>query len=314
MKILEKIKKRKILVVGDIILDQFIYGDAKRISPEAPVPVVKMEKEVFSPGGAANVAANLTSIGSNAVLCGIVGRDFFGNFAVDEFEKKGILTTGIVKTNHTPTTVKTRIIARKQQLIRLDKEDSHVQETEKLLPRLKKVAKNCDAIIIADYGKGVISKELLDFLVPYAFNSRKIITVDPQTEHFLRYKKVTSLTPNHIETATALGMPCETDAETKKAGEKILKLLKAESVVITRGEKGMMVFKGKKTMKIATVAKDVFDVTGAGDTVIAVLTLALSCGLDIFESAKIANKAAGIVVGKFGTASLTKKEFEQCLR
>ncbi|MCD6413349.1 MAG: D-glycero-beta-D-manno-heptose-7-phosphate kinase [Elusimicrobia bacterium] len=309
----KEIRKKKILVVGDIILDRFIYGDASRISPEAPVPVVKMEKEFFSPGGAANVAVNLASVGANVVLCGTLGDDYYGNFAIEEFEKKRISAKGIIKSEKVPTTIKTRIIARKQQLVRLDREKINETNPERFIPFLKKEIKETNAVIIADYGKGMITKKLLEFLIPLASKNGKIITVDPQTEHFFRYKNVTTLTPNHFEVAKALGIKTETDEEVKRAGFKILGKLNAKSLVITRGEKGMAVFKGKKVLNIPTVAKDVFDVTGAGDTVIAILTLSLSCGLNIFESAKIANRAAGIVVGKFGTAALSKKELTKCL-
>lgn len=305
--------KKTILVVGDIILDRFTYGDVSRISPEAPVPVVKVEKEIFKAGGAANVAMNLISLKMKAVLCGIVGDDYYGNFSIELFKKSGIDTSAVMQLKSHMTTIKTRIIARKQQVVRIDREVKVKNNTRNLILSLVKNIKKVDAVIIADYGKGVITKELLDYLIPKANKLKKIITVDPQTEHFFRYKNVTTISPNHLEASFAAGMTAETDKEAERAGLSILKKLKLKSIVITRGEKGMTVLEKNKVMNIPTRAKDVFDVTGAGDTVIAVLTAALSVGLNIFESARLANAAAGIVVGKFGTASVSQKELRECM-
>ncbi|MFH1957896.1 MAG: D-glycero-beta-D-manno-heptose-7-phosphate kinase [bacterium] len=313
MDILKEFGRKTILVVGDIILDRFIYGDVSRISPEAPVPVVKVQHEEFKAGGAANVAANLISLKVKAVLCGGVGDDYYGNFAIERFRKSGMDTSAVVQIKSHTTTIKTRIIARKQQVVRIDRETKVKDNTGNLITVLVKNIKKADAVIIADYGKGVITKELLDYLIPAANKLKKIITVDPQTEHFFRYKNVTTITPNHLEASSAAGMPVETDAEAKRAGLCLLKKLNLKSIVITRGEKGMTVIEKGKILNIPTRAKDVFDVTGAGDTVIAVLTAALSAGCDIFESARIANAAAGIVVGKFGTASVSQKELRECM-
>jgi len=313
MDVLKDFGKKKILVVGDIILDRFTYGNVSRISPEAPVPVVKVEKEIFKAGGAANVAMNLRSMKVNAVLCGVVGNDYHGDFAIKLFGKSGIDTSAVVRVKSHPTTVKTRIIARNQQVARIDREAKVKDNTGNLITFLEKNIKKSDAVIIADYGKGVITKKLLDYLIPKANKLKKIITVDPQTERFFRYKNVTTITPNHLEVSAAAGMPAETDAETKRAGLSILRKLNLKSIVITRGEKGMTVIEKGKILNIPTRAKDVFDVTGAGDTVIAVLTAALSAGCNIFESARLANAAAGIVVGKFGTASVSQKELRKGL-
>jgi len=311
---MKEISKTKILIIGDVILDRFLFGDAKRISPEAPVPVVKVEGEEFKAGGGANVAMNLVSVGAKATLCGIVGDDYWGNFAIKNFSKNGIDTSAILKLKEIPTTIKTRIIARHQQVVRIDKEEVKKINAKTLQPVIKEKLSNIDAVIIADYGKGVITKQLLNWLIPQVKKMKKIITVDPQVEHFLNYREVTSLTPNHFEISSALGMPAESDSEVEKIGTLAMKKLKTKSLIITRGEKGMSVFYRKKIIHIPTQAKEVFDVTGAGDTVIAIFTLCLAKGLDILTSAKIANKAAGIVVGKFGTATLTKQEFKKCMQ
>ncbi|MCD6311758.1 MAG: D-glycero-beta-D-manno-heptose-7-phosphate kinase [Elusimicrobia bacterium] len=305
-------KKRRILVVGDIILDRFIFGDVTRISQEAPVPVLKAMEEIFKAGGAANVAVNLAALGVKTVLCGAVGRDFYGDFAISHLKKHGIITSSLVKLPHYVTTLKTRIIARKQQVVRVDREEKlNDNSSAVLIKKLKKEIAKTDAVIIADYGKGVITKKLLNYLIPAARKLKKIITVDPQVEHFMSYKNVTSLTPNHFEAEKAMNMKAENDSEVKKTGLAAVRKLKPDSLLITRGAQGMAVFKKGKVTFIKTLAREVFDVTGAGDTVIAVFTSALCSGMSTLESAKLANKAAGIVVGKLGTAVVSKKELEK---
>lgn len=313
MNILQQIRKKKILVIGDIILDRFIYGHAERLSPEAPIPVVRALSEKFSAGGAANVAKNLTALGVEAILAGVVGRDYWGKFARKLFSKSGIKTDLIKQVSDRPTTIKTRVIAQKQQVVRLDTESNSPINPNLFIQDIGSIIKNADGIIIADYGKGMMTKKLIVESIRYALKMKKIITVDPQVEHFFLYKNVTSLTPNHNEASRATGMPAETDAEVKKTGRFILKKLKTKSLLITRGEKGMTVFEKNKTKNIPTQAREVFDVTGAGDTVIAIFTLCLACGFSLEEAAAVANKAAGIVVGKFGTATLTPEEFSRCV-
>ena len=311
MLIIEKFRKRRILVVGDIILDRFIFGDVSRISPEAPVPVVKVSGENFKPGGAANVAVNLATLGVKTHLIGTTGNDYYGNFFMGLLKKYRIRTEGITRSS-VPTTIKTRIIARNQQVVRVDREsDGKGRNSAAIISAVKKIIKKTDAVIIADYGKGVITSELLGYLIPACLKMKKIITVDPQFDNFMNYKNVTCLTPNHFEASLVSGMKAESDSQVKTCGQNILKKLNARSLIITRGEKGMAVFEKNKTTFIATSAKEVYDVTGAGDTVIAVLTAVLACGEGILKSASIANKAAGIVVGKFGTASVTREELSR---
>ncbi|MEA2082159.1 MAG: D-glycero-beta-D-manno-heptose-7-phosphate kinase [Elusimicrobiota bacterium] len=305
-------KKRRILVVGDIILDRFVFGEVSRISQEAPVPVLKAMKEVFKAGGAANVAVNLAALGAKTVLCGALGKDFYGDFSISHLKKHGIITSSVVRLPLYTTTLKTRIIARKQQVVRVDREEKlNGNSSATLIKKLKKEIIKADAVIIADYGKGVITKKLLSYLIPAAAGLKKIITVDPQVEHFMNYKNVTSLTPNHFEAEKATNMRAASDSEVKKAGFAVMKKLKPESLLITRGASGMAIFEKGKVTFIKTLAREVFDVTGAGDTVIAVFTSALCSGMSTLESAKLANKAAGIVVGKLGTATVSKRELEK---
>ncbi|RLD16429.1 MAG: D-glycero-beta-D-manno-heptose-7-phosphate kinase [Caldiserica bacterium] len=310
-KLVKRIKGKRIAVVGDIIVDHYVWGDTSRISPEAPVPVVLVKNEEYKPGGAANTCNNIISLESEAVLFGVIGEDITGEKAIEIFKNYGVNTDGIVIEKNRPTTLKTRIIARTQQMIRVDKESSHKIKRETSKEILKKIENNIDkfdGIIISDYGKGVINRYLLERLIPLALRKKKIITVDPKIEHFFLYKKVTSITPNHYEAGDALHTKCEEDIEVENAGKKIMKRLKTISLLITRGEKGMTLFLKDKVYHIPTVAKEVYDVTGAGDTVVATFTLCLSSGIDFLDSAKISNIAAGIVVGKIGAATTTIDE------
>jgi len=273
--------------------------------------VVKVSGENFKPGGAANVAVNLATLGVKTHLIGTTGNDYYGNFLMGLLKKYRIHTE-IVRRSSVPTTIKTRIIARNQQVVRVDREsDGKGRNSAAIISAVKKIIKKTDAVIIADYGKGVITSELLGYLIPACLKMKKIITVDPQFDNFMNYKNVTCLTPNHFEASLVSGMKAESDSQVKTCGQNILKKLNARSLIITRGEKGMAVFEKNKTTFIATSAKEVYDVTGAGDTVIAVLTAVLACGEGILKSASIANKAAGIVVGKFGTASVTREELSR---
>ncbi|MBU4023525.1 D-glycero-beta-D-manno-heptose-7-phosphate kinase, partial [Patescibacteria group bacterium] len=231
-------KKLRILVVGDIILDRFIFGDVSRISQEAPVPVLVASSEIFKAGGAANVAVNLADLGVKTVLCGAVGKDFYGDFAVSHLKKYGIKTSSVIKIPHYSTTIKTRIIARKQQVVRVDREEKINDKSGAFIKALKGEIAKADAVIIADYGKGVITKKLLNYLIPVSNKLKKIITVDPQVEHFMSYKNVTSLTPNHFEAGAACLMNAESNSEVKKTGAAIIKKLKPKSLLITRGEQG----------------------------------------------------------------------------
>lgn len=310
--IINRFHKAKILVIGDLILDEFIWGKVDRISPEAPVPVVWVNSESFMPGGASNVASNIAALGGVCSITGVIGNDKNGKTLVEELKRRKVNTSGIVIDGERPTTLKTRIIAHHQQVVRVDREKNGAIDDnvlEQLLSFIRQSQEEVDGIIIEDYGKGVIVPRLLSEIINIAKRHKKIITVDPKISHFSYYSGVTSITPNEKEAAGGAGIKIEGDEDIDKAGKKLLKELSLESVLITLGENGMRLFeKGGATTHIPTVAQEVFDVSGAGDTVIAAFTLALTAGATKLEAAHLANFAAGIVVSKVGTAVVTKEE------
>ncbi|PIQ90092.1 MAG: D-glycero-beta-D-manno-heptose-7-phosphate kinase [Candidatus Omnitrophica bacterium CG11_big_fil_rev_8_21_14_0_20_41_12] len=325
--IIRKFKQAKILVVGDLILDEYIYGSVERISPEAPVPVLWADKRTFVPGGTANVANNINSLGGKVALLGVTGDDTNSKILVNELKKRKINLQGIFVEKNRHTTVKTRILAGHQQVVRVDWEHTHDLSQElnaKILKFIKKNIRSFDAIIIEDYGKGVINVALLKELIALAKANRKIITVDPKEENFRYYRGVTAITPNRRElenairnlkiqdTANRFRINTDklfTDKNMDLAAREILEYLNLDSILITLGEHGMKLLeKAGKLTHIPTQAQEVFDVSGAGDTVISSFTLALCAGATKLEAAHIANFAAGIVVGKLGTAVTNTKE------
>jgi len=311
-KIIKNFNKTSLLVVGDLMLDEFIGGKVSRISPEAPVPVVWVTSESFMPGGASNVANNVQALGGEVYLAGIVGNDSRGELLLEELKKRKINIGGVVRDSRRPTTLKTRVIAHHQQVVRIDREitdDINSNIVGEILTFARKVIKKIDAIIIEDYGKGVIIPSLIEELIRLAKQHKKIITVDPKESHFSFYKNVTAITPNYYEAAKAVGIQGDVDIPIEDIGKKLLKQLVCEVVLITLGENGMCVFeKTGRITKIPTVAQDVYDVSGAGDTVISAYTLAIASGAQNVEAAHVANCAAGIVVGKVGIAVATQEE------
>ena len=310
-KLIAEFPKARILVVGDVMLDEFLWGKVTRISPEAPVPVVWVQSESTMPGGAANVASNIRALGGQVAVVGIAGNDRFGEFLIGGLAAQSIDASGLVRTDR-PTTVKTRVIAHHQQVVRVDREKtdavpSHV--LDRLLEEISERIAEVDAVILEDYNKGVISRRLLEEAIPLAKRRGKIITVDPKEEHFHLYEGVTCLTPNRGEAGRAVGRELKDEGDVVKAGDEIMRKLGCESLLITLGEDGMCLFErsGRHTF-IPTVAQKVFDVAGAGDTVIATFTLALACGASKLEAAQISNFAAGVVIGKVGVATLTASE------
>ena len=305
-------KNSRVLVIGDLILDEFIWGDVSRISPEAPVPVVWVKRESFMPGGASNVANNLKSLGARTFITGVIGDDERGAILKGELEQKGIDTKGIAVDGSRPTTLKTRVVAQHQQVVRIDREKVEAL-SDSMVSRIINYTKNTidkvDAVIIEDYGKGVITPKLLKNIVPMIRARKKIVSVDPKEENLDYYKGINLITPNNNEASRSVGFEIKDDITLKRAGEAMLEKFKCRIALITLGENGMAVFQKDKPMKrIPTVAQEVFDVSGAGDTVIACYTLALSAGADPVQAAHISNCAAGIVVGKVGIAVVTPDE------
>ncbi len=326
-KIITRFPKAKIMVIGDLILDEYIWGSVDRISSEAPVPVVWANRHSFVPGGAANVANNIRSLDGNVTLVGVVGKDKNADSLLSEIKKLDISTRGVFIEPKRHTTVKTRILAGHQQVVRVDWEHTSSLSTglnRKIINFVDKKIDDYDAVIIEDYGKGVINTELLAVVISLARKTKKIVTVDPKEDHFLYYRGVTSITPNRKELENAVRNLRIKDTTNKfkvhndrllnneeidVAAKQIIGYLGLDSILITLGEDGMRLFeKNGDVTSIPTVAQEVFDVSGAGDTVIAAFTLALSNGAEKSEAAYIANFAAGIVVGKLGTATTNRKE------
>ncbi|MCA6069521.1 MAG: D-glycero-beta-D-manno-heptose-7-phosphate kinase [Endomicrobium sp.] len=319
LKLISSFKKQTILVVGDAMIDKFIWGKVNRISPEAPVPVVEVTRETEMLGGAANVANNITSLGGKAYVVSVIGKDITGKSLAEMLEEKGINYDCLVYDANRPTIVKTRIIAASQQLVRVDKEikgffDHHTES--KVLTNMEKIIPQVNAVIISDYGKGVVSPTVLKKTISLAKKHKIPVTVDPKIYHFKKYKKITTMTPNEREVIEGMNAKnIRTDEDIVVLGKKILKTLNSESVLITRGEKGMTLIQpNNKITSIPTRAKEVYDVTGAGDTVISTLTLALAAKSDLLSAAEIANFAAGIVVGKLGTATTNFQELEKTIK
>ena len=311
-KTIKNFDKASVLVVGDLMLDEFIWGKVSRISPEAPVPVVWVTSESVMPGGASNVAHNIQALGGKVHLAGVIGNDSRGTLLMEELEKRNIDAGGVIRDKKRPTILKTRVIAHHQQVVRIDKEtDGNIEDNviEQILTFARKVIENIDAVIIEDYGKGVIVPRLIEGLIKLAKRHKKIVTVDPKENHFSFYKNATAITPNHHEAAKALGVKVGNNMPIEKIGKELLKQLNCEAVLMTLGEDGMCIFeKSGKATRIPTVAQDVYDVSGAGDTVISAYTLAVASGARSIEAAHIANCAAGIVVGKVGIAVVTREE------
>lgn len=325
--IINRFNRTKILVIGDLILDEYIRGTVERISPEAPVPVLWANKREYVPGGTANVANNIRSLGGRVTLLGVAGDDANSRILFSELKKKNIDTRTIFIEKNRHTTVKTRILAGHQQVVRVDWEHTHDIPREINARILKFIEKNIDsfdAIIIEDYGKGVINVALLEKLIAFARGHKKIITVDPKEENFRYYRGVTSITPNRKELENAVrNLKIQdtvnrfkintdklfTDKSVDQAAKEILEYLNLDSILVTLGEHGVKLLeKNGRITYIPTQAQEVFDVSGAGDTVISTFTLALCAGASKCEAAHIANFAAGIVVGKLGTAVCDIKE------
>ncbi|MFW6134976.1 MAG: D-glycero-beta-D-manno-heptose-7-phosphate kinase [Elusimicrobiota bacterium] len=309
---LKKIKSKNMLVIGDLILDRFIRGKVSRISPEAPVPVVEVNGEEEMPGGCGNVVCNLLNLNAKVHVGGVIGDDLNGRLLLNLLDKNRADVSGIHKVKNRPTSIKTRIIAEHQQVVRTDREikdEIDAGLVKKIIKWMDSLMGEIEGIIISDYGKGLITTELIDKICSTAFEKNIPVVVDPKVGHFFEYKEVTSITPNLKEIQQALNINIVDEKTLIQAGNKLLEALQCKSVLITRGEQGMSLFEpGKKARHIPTMAKEVYDVTGAGDTVISVFGLGLAAGLDYYPAAQIANYAAAVVVGKLGTASASEKE------
>ncbi len=317
-KIISNWRGREIAVLGDIMLDHYLWGNVERISPEAPVPVVEVDHEEYLLGGAANVALNLKRLGCKPFVVGVAGDDQPGAELLKICSLLGVDSSGIELDNYRPTTIKTRVIANNQQVVRADKEEKseiNGDMQKKLLSSIESKTGSISGLIISDYGKGVITSSLLNNLISLCRDNNLFVAVDPKDVHFKSYRRVSVITPNHHEAGFAFGMRIRDEETLVTVGRGLLNELNLDSILITRGPDGMALFLADGTYHLLpTVAQKVFDVTGAGDTVISSYTAAVTGGADPFEAAYISNIAAGIVVGEIGTAQVTPETLRQSIR
>jgi D-beta-D-heptose 7-phosphate kinase/D-beta-D-heptose 1-phosphate adenosyltransferase len=312
--IVERMRGRGVVVYGDVMLDEFVWGDVTRISPEAPVPVVDIRRESVHLGGAANVLANLRALGLRATVVGVVGADRAGERVRAELRDADAhgAEENLITDVSRPTTLKTRIIAHNQLVVRADRErrtpvDGPVEE--RIVAALRRLLKGADALVVSDYDKGAVTPGVLGEILPAAEAAGVPVLVDPKLRNFDSYRPATLVTPNHHEALRVTNTEDDTDAGVARAARAIRERLGCRSVLITRGERGMMLLEeGGEPTYVPTAAREVYDVTGAGDTVIATLAAGLVGGATLVEAAMLANNAAGVVVGKVGTATATSAE------
>ena len=307
-------RDKTVVVYGDVMLDEFVWGDVTRISPEAPVPVVDIRRESFHLGGAANVLANLRALGARSALVGVVGPDRAGERVRSELREAGALDAdeNLVVDVSRPTTLKTRIIAHSQTVVRADRERREPVDgptEERVVAALKRLLRGADALVVSDYDKGAVTPGALDEVLPLAEVAGVPALVDPKFRNFDSYRPATLVTPNHHEALRLTNAEDDTDEGMARAARAIRERLGCRSVLITRGARGMMLLEGDgEPVYVPTAARAVYDQTGAGDTVIATLAASLAAGATLVEAAMLANHAAGVVVGKVGTATATAAE------
>ena len=312
--ILQKLRDRYVLVLGDVMLDEFVWGDVTRISPEAPVPVVDVRRESMHLGGAANVLANLLALGARGAVVGVVGNDAAGLKLQTGLRDLGVQDQYLLVDESRPSTTKTRIIAHSQLVVRADRESRSPvtgKLEEKIVTCLKEALKQADAFVVSDYDKGVVTPAILREILPVAYEQAPVL-VDPKLRNFNAYRPATLVTPNHLEALRMSDSQDHSDDGSHHAAKVIREKLGCDAVLITRGDRGMMLLEGDgQPVYVETAAREVYDVTGAGDTVIATLAGALATGATMLEAATLANHAAGIVVGKVGTATASAEELIQ---
>jgi D-beta-D-heptose 7-phosphate kinase/D-beta-D-heptose 1-phosphate adenosyltransferase len=310
MNILDQFDKVKVLVVGDVMLDRYWWGSVKRISPEAPVPVVELQNSTFAPGGASNVAANIAGLGATAFLVGVTGDDQDANSLAELLDERGVDAKYLVRISDRPTSVKTRVIAHSQQVVRVDQETTTEfsdEDHEHIWASISEALPDSDIVVISDYAKGMLSPSLLWRLIDTAGGQGKLVLIDPKGKNYSRYAGASLITPNRREAAEACNLDEDIPEMVDIAGEQLLRELDLAMVLITQGEDGMTLFqRDKQPVHLTTAAKEIYDVTGAGDTVIACLAVALASGLDRVRAARVANVAAGRVVEQVGTTAITR--------
>jgi len=315
---LQKFKEKRIIVLGDLMLDRYVWGVVERISPEAPVPVIEVTNETTRLGGAANVAHNLASLGATPIPIGVIGNDQSGKQLIDLMQSLGFDVDSVIVDENRPTVVKTRLIANDQQVVRADRESRETIDSDilkKIIGVISKNINNVDAFIIEDYNKGLLTKQLISEVIELANKHKKVITVDPKFDNFLEYKSVTLFKPNRKETETALGIKIDSQEKLKEACQMLIERLKCKAVLITLGDQGMCLLRSNgEFIKFPTKARKVHDVSGAGDTVISTLTLCLTTGVDIKEAITLANYAAGAVCSEVGVVPIGPLKLKETIR
>ena len=313
--LLDSFSSLKILVLGDLMLDEYLWGRVGRISPEAPVPVVEVDSESIRLGGASNVVNNVSSLGAIAIPVGVVGEDSAGEQLIEEHEKAGFTTAGIIKDPFRKTTVKTRVIAHSQHVVRADIETTDPLDgkvSNRIIKFIEEVIDDIDAVLFEDYNKGVITRDVLSQTIQLTKSRGKLTAADPKFDNFFEFKEVTLFKPNKKEVEGALGIRIGSNEDAVQAGQELQRRLKCENVVLTRGAEGMSIFeKDKKVSHIETVAREVYDHSGAGDTVISALTVALAAGSDLKEAAILANHAAGVVISEIGIVPASRENIRK---
>jgi len=310
--ILRTLRERNVVVLGDVMLDEFVWGDVTRISPEAPVPVVDVRRESVHLGGAANVLANLIALGARGTVVGVIGKDEAGKRLRNGLSELGTdANDNLIVDEARPSTIKTRIIAHSQLVVRADRESRTPvtsQIEDRIISSIKEALRDANAFVVSDYDKGVVTPRILGEILPFAYE-RVPVLIDPKLRNFNFYRPATLVTPNHHEALRMSDSEDQSDDGSRDAAGVIRKKLGCDAVLITRGDRGMMLLEGDgEPVYVKTAAREVYDVTGAGDTVIAALAAALAAGTSMIEAATLANHAAGIVVGKVGTATATAEE------
>jgi len=316
-RILSQASGKVVVTLGDLMLDQFIWGTVERISPEAPVPVVRTSRESFHLGGAGNVAANIAALGGRPIPVGVIGEGTFADQLLATLARDGIPGDGALRVAGRVTTVKTRIVAHSQQVVRYDREqDDPLDDAAagRLASRALERCESADALIVSDYEKGCVTPLILQKILPAAKRRGIPIVIDPKPGHWRAYRPATAITPNSPEASLMSGVRLRAEEDVERAGRAILEELGCDAVLLTRGEKGMLLLEASRPSRaIAATSREVFDVTGAGDTVVAALALGLAAGCSMLEAATLANAAAGVVVGKVGTAVASPSEVVDAL-
>jgi D-beta-D-heptose 7-phosphate kinase/D-beta-D-heptose 1-phosphate adenosyltransferase len=310
--LVSRFEGRRVAVLGDLMLDRYLWGRVDRISPEAPVPVVEIERETLSLGGAGNVASNLSRLGARPTLLGVLGADRDGDQLIEELSRRGVGSDDLVRERERPTTVKTRIIAHSQQVVRADRESREEiagAALERLVSAIDREIPACQALVVSDYGKGVVHPRTLEAAIAAARRAGVPVCVDPKESHIDSYRGVSILTPNQHEAGYVQGRRVVDEASLLEVGWGLQRRLDAAAVLVTRGAQGMSLFeRGGRLTHIPTAAREVYDVTGAGDTVVSVVALALAAGADFRSACHLSNHAAGIVVGEIGTATCDRDQ------